>query len=226
MPAPGSKLALDRARLVLGLPSSANAEEARVAFRAAAKRAHPDRPGGDAERFREIVAAYRALQTAPQLPARIVVPPAAFVEISARIALEGGEAEAFLSDGRRLRTRIAAGSRHGDRLRIAGVRVTVRIVSDEALQVRGSDLWITACVASYLLDDGGRASVETPLGRKVLWISGKAAERRLIRLEGEGLPARGRHPLGSLFIRLAPETGVQEGPARAKLREFAAAWAA
>ena len=45
-----------------------------------------------------------------------------------------------------------------------------------------------------MLDRGGRASVATPLGEKVLWISRKIAERGLVRLEGQGLPARERPP--------------------------------
>ena len=55
---------------------------------------------------------------------------------------------------------------------------------------------------------------------------GKIAERRLVRLEGQGLPARGDYPAGSLFIRLLPDTGEPESPARAQLKKFAAAWAA
>ena len=133
----------------------------------------------------------------------------------------------MLADGRRIRARIPAGARHGERLRVAGgFKVAVRIAVDETLQVRGSDLWITSQVAAYLLDHGGRAVVQTPLGEKALWISGKIAERRLIRLEGQGLPARGPHSQGCLFVRLASDAGAPESPARAQLRAFAAAWAA
>ena len=54
----------------------------------------------------------------------------------------------------------------------------------------------------------------------------EVAERRLVRLGGQGLPARGAHGQGSLFIRLVPDTGAPESAARAQLRRFAAAWAA
>ncbi|MGH6957107.1 MAG: DnaJ C-terminal domain-containing protein, partial [Caulobacteraceae bacterium] len=102
----------------------------------------------------------------------------------------------------------------------------VRIVSEPDAQVRGSDVWITAPVAASALARGGRVRVETLLGAKVLWISQRIAERRLVRLEGQGLPASQGRAAGSLYIRLAAETGLPESPARAQLRKFAAAWAA
>jgi curved DNA-binding protein len=43
---------------------------------------------------------------------------------------------------------------------------------------------------------------------------------------GQGLPARGGHAQGSLFIRLSPEAGRADSAARTLLRRFAAAWAA
>ena len=64
-----------RARAILGVSPNASPAELRRAFREAAKIAHPDRPSGDAERFREVVEAYRLLSE--QAPAdRIVQPPA------------------------------------------------------------------------------------------------------------------------------------------------------
>ena len=47
-----------------------------------------------------------------------------------------------------------------------------------------------------------------------------------MRIEGQGLPARGAHGHGSLFIRLVPDSGAPESQARVQLRKFAAAWAA
>jgi curved DNA-binding protein len=218
----------EAARHLLGLPVHAGAEEAKLAFREAAKIVHPDRPGGDADRFRQIVAAYRTLQSAPRRAA--LAGPGmgeAYVEIGPLIALRGGEATAVLADGRRLRARIPPGARHGEALRIAGgIKALVRIAIDDGLQVRGSDLWMTARIAAPVLKDGGRAVIGIPSGARTLWISRKAAERGLLRLDAEGLPARGPHPQGDLFLRLVPETGLPEGPARAQLRAFAAAWAA
>jgi curved DNA-binding protein len=219
-----------QARALLGLAPDASPHDVIGAFRIAAKQAHPDRPGGDAERFCEMLAAYRLLQSQPRLPATIrpfetpIIDP--FVEISPHIALEGGEAEAVLAHGRRQRIRVPAGARHGERLAVGADKAQVRIVCDASMQVRGSDLWVTAEIAPLLMKLGGRATVETPLGPKVLWISRKAGERGLVRLEGQGLPAREAYPQGSLFIRLVPDVGAPESAARAQLRRFAAAWAA
>jgi curved DNA-binding protein len=131
-----------------------------------------------------------------------------------------------MSDGRRQRIRVPAGARHGERLAVGADKAQVRIVCDAAIQVRGSDLWVTAEIAAPVLKQGGRAMVETPLGPKALWISAKIGERGLVRLEGQGLPAREAHPQGCLFIRLVPDVGAPESAARAQLRKFAAAWAA
>lgn len=225
-----AKLSADQARAILGLGADASPHAVIGAFRAAAKEAHPDRPGGDAARFRDVLEAYRLLQSLPRLPT--VVSPADIaaaephVEIGPLTALFGGEAEAVLAGGRRLRARIPAGARHGETLAVGKARVKVRIAAEPAVQVRGADLWVTAEVAAAVLEKGGRISVATPLGEKVLWVSGKVAERGLVRLEGQGLPARGPHPQGSLFIRLLPDTVAPESAARVQLRRFAAAWAA
>jgi len=77
-----------------------------------------------------------------------------------------------------------------------------------------------------LLDQGGRVSLETPLGPRDVWITRKASARGLIRLAGDGLPARGRHRQGDLFIRLQAASETASSAARTLLRRFAAAWAA
>jgi curved DNA-binding protein len=222
-------LSPDEARAILGLAPGAGAHDVIGAFRAAVKEAHPDRPGGDAVRFREILSAYRLLQSLPPAPAGADPIPrgfSAYAEIGPLVALRGGEAEALLSDGRRARAVVPAGARHGEVLEAGGERIKLRIRAETAIQVRGSDLWVTAEVRERVLREGGRTTVETPVGAKALWISGKVAERRLVRLEGQGLPARGDAPAGSLFIRLIPDTGAPESPAREQLKKFAAAWAA
>ncbi len=195
-----AKLTAEQARAILGLAPDASPHAVIGAFRVAAKAAHPDRPGGDAARFRDILAAYRLLQSLPRLPAVIPLAesPAAepHVEIEPLIALFGGEADAALTDGRRVRARIPAGARHGETISVGAAALKVRIKAEPAIQVRGSDLWVTAEVAPGVLEQGGRASVATPLGEKVLWISRKVAERGLVRLEGQGLPARGAPSAG------------------------------
>ena len=221
----------DEARAILGLPRDSGPEALMGAFRAAAKETHPDRPGGDAARFHEILCAYRLLQSLPRrrhaaAEETYAPAPVAYAEISPMTALLGGDAEAMLADGRRVKVAVPAGARHGERVDVGDETVRLRIRAESAVQVRGSDLWITAEVPARVLEEGGRAVVATPLGERTLWISGKVAERRLVRLEGEGLPARNGHPQGSLFIRLIPDTGAPEGVARTQLKKFAAAWAA
>lgn len=227
-------LSPDEARAILGLAPDASPHDVIGAFRAAAKESHPDRPSGDAVRFREILSAYHLLQSLPQTPPPAPPTPqapaprgfAAFAEISPMTAMQGGEAEALLPDGRRARVVVPAGARHGEVLEVAGEKIKLRIRAETAIQVRGSDLWVSVEIPTRVLDDGGRATVETPLGPQSLWITGKVAERRLVKLEGQGLPAHGDYPAGSLFIRLIPDTGAPESPARAQLKKFAAAWAA
>src|SRR5579862_8059157 len=125
-------LSPDEARAILGLAPDASAHDVIGAFRAAAKQAHPDRPGGDAVRFREILSAYRLLQSLPRTPPPTpaqAVPRgfSAYAEIGPLVALGGGEAEALLADGRRLRVVIPAGARHGEVLRVSGENIKLRI---------------------------------------------------------------------------------------------------
>ena len=219
-----------QARKLLGLDVLASPAELRRAFREAAKRAHPDRVGGDTSQFREVVAAFHRLNR--PLPERIIQPPATrtatpdILTISPAIALQGGAVRHRLPDGRVLSIRLPAGLRSGDAVRAGGVILSVALRSDPAMLVRGDDLWITAPVAPAVLAAGGRISVETPLGRRILWVDAKAAARGLLRLPGQGLPARGRHARGCLFIRLRAGEAAADSAARTLLRRFTAAWAA
>jgi curved DNA-binding protein len=226
-------ISLKVAREALGVGPFFTAGELRRAFRDAAKRAHPDRPGGGAERFRQVVEAYHRLQAAQPGAERIIQPPAArppepaVLRIDPLVALRGGAAELRLADGRRLRIRLPPGLRSGDTVRAGGVELTVVLYGAPEMLVRGDDLWLTAAVPPRLLEAGGRVAIDTPLGRRVVWLTKKAGERKLVRLVGQGLPARGAHRQGHLFLRLAPaRPGQADSAARALLRRFTAAWAA
>lgn len=220
-------LAPSDARAILGLGALPTAHEVRRAFREAAKRAHPDRPGGDAARFRMVLEAYRVLQTdgALKLP-----PPDPAPEVPLTItpaeALLGGDHDTRLADGRTLRITLPAGLRHGERLRAGKALFTIAIAADGDTLVRGDDLWTTAIIAPHVLAEGGRVAVETPLGRRIVWVTRKAGERGLVRLEGQGLPARAGYPDGALFLRLTADETPAESEARQRLKRFAAAWAA
>lgn len=225
-----------RAREVLGVSANAAAAEVRRAFRSAAKQVHPDRPGGDAARFREVVEAYHLLQSASAEPARAaprfraaaarVRPRSAepVLAISPGVALCGGEVEHELGDGRRVRLRLPAGLRAGDKVRADGTELEVVVRGDGQTVVRGDDVWIIAKISPRLLAEGGRLCLETALGRRVVWITPKAVEEGLIRLQGQGLPARGRRRQGHLFVRLIPDPAAESAGDRR--RRFAAEWAA
>jgi len=146
--------------------------------------------------------------------------------ISPLVALQGGAASHRLADGRTIRVRLPAGLRTGDNVRAGGASLTVAITSDAAMLVRGDDLWISVTVDPRTLVEGGRIALETPIGRRIVWVTRKAGERGLVRVVGQGLPARGSHPEGHLFVRLAAKRGQADSAARALLRRFTAAWAA
>jgi curved DNA-binding protein len=222
------EMTLKMAREVLGVSSLSTPDEIRVAFRDAAKRAHPD-SGGDEAAFRQIVQAYERLRNPEDEPAAPAAAapdaPSATLEVPPQIALDGGRVEYRDLDGRTIRISVPEGLRTGDRIRAAGRTFSVYIRAEDGVLVRGDDLWITVKVGAATLRKGGRIALDTPLGRRHVWIDAKAAARGLVCLEGQGLPARGPHARGHLFLRLSAETARSDSPALALLRRFSAAWA-
>lgn len=229
------------ARQMLGLRGAASPAELRRAFRQAAKSVHPDRPGGDPEAFRRLVSAYDLLREAAAKPDRFIQPPATqarpraaprpvidpkTLSIPPVVAFAGGPVEHRLADGRCLRINCPPGLRAGDRLRAGGEILTIAVRGDGALMVRGDDIWITVRLERALLEQGGRIQVDTPLGPQDIWVTRKALERGLVRLDSRGLPARGRRRQGDLFVRLEAADESASSAARTLLRRFAAAWAA
>ncbi|MDR6626319.1 DnaJ domain-containing protein [Caulobacter segnis] len=232
MTAKGPVLTLFAARALLGVGPDADDRALRKAYREAAKRAHPDRPTGDAALFRDVQAAYRLLQDAlarpTNFPPTLAAPPVAdraFLDIDIATAVAGG-AEELSIDGRRLRLKLPAGLRAGDKVRLMDVLFEVRHRPLDGALVRGDDLWLTGKVAPRVLAEGGRVEADTPLGPRQAWISTKAADRGLVRLTGQGLPARANHRAGDLFLRLEARESEKDSLARSLLRRFAAAWAA
>src|SRR5262245_42318902 len=168
MPTHGLSPSLIDARAVLGVGPLATQTQIRQAFRDAAKRVHPDRPGGDAARFRRVIDAYRALQGEALAIAGPAMAAMVALSITPTQALLGGERETPLADGRVIRLRLPAGLRHGDRVRAGTALFEIVIASDGDTLVRGDDLWTTAKVAAPILSEGGRVSVETPIGRRIV----------------------------------------------------------
>lgn len=234
MSSPTSSLAaemtLKMAREVLGVSSLSTPAEIQRAYRQACKRAHPDQ-GGDEGAFLQVTEAYRRLTDpaptpAPARPApRRADPPVDDrLTITPALAVNGGVARHCLTDGRRLRIKVPPGLRNGDHVRAGDLKLEIYVRAEAGVLVRGNDVWVTTHVEPALLKRGGRVAVDTPHGRKGAWVTAKGATHGLVKLEGLGLPARGRHPPGHLYIRLA-QTAADDSLAANLLRRFAAAWA-
>lgn len=209
---------------VLGVSGDADADALRAAFRAAAKGAHPDHHGGDGEQLRLIIEAYRTLR--PKAGALRHIAPHK-LKISPAEAMLGGWRPLALADGREVSVRLPPGLRDGEALSVEGQPHTVAIVGQDGQGVLGDHLCVTAEVSVALCAIGGRLMVDTPLGPQSIWVSAEAGAQGLARVHGLGLPARGRHGQGDLFVRLVSvEAPAVETPAEAKLRRFSAEWAA
>ncbi len=150
--------------------------------------------------------------------------PPVLLPITPHLAATGGEAEHVTSDGRRLRIVLPPGLRAGDRFRAEDTEFEAIVRGDGMTIVRGDDLWITVAVDPKILSQGGRVTCDTPHGRRVVMISRKAAAQGLVRLQGQGLPPRGRHRQGHMFLRLEP--GESRSAARDILRKLTGGWAA
>lgn len=227
---------MDSYRL-LGLEGPVADEALKAAFRAAIKAARPDMPGGDADRFRRVIAAARLIQaTAPARPA-LAAPratasrptPTPAVALTPAQALKGGTVEVRLGV-RRLRVRTPAGVRTGDHVRLRGgaadggdlyLPVLIRVA--DGLTVIGDDIYMTAPVGRRILTEGGRLEIETHAGPRSAWITPGLASSVRLRLRDLGLPARGKRAAGHLFVGLEP---VEDVPSAAEhlLARFTRVW--
>jgi curved DNA-binding protein len=220
----------EEARRILGVGAGVIGEPLRRAYLTAVKASHPDRPGGDAGRLRAVIAAYTLLKALPPTLAGGLTAPALFADplvISPFVAVTGGSVTTPLSSGRRVSIALPAGLRHGDKVRVDGRVWVVSVRAEAGASVLGDHLCLTVEVDRGVLGHGGRVAVATPAGEQVVWISRAAAIRGFVRLPGLGLPARGAHSRGHLFVRLRESSADPvERASRDLLRRFAAAWAA
>ncbi len=242
---------VERARSRLGMTAGdvLTAEALAAAFRRAALAAHPDRPGGDADRFRAVVEAYRLLKRAdvactaqastlrPQfvVPNEVAARPAPSGVISARVeidpltAVRGGLVSLTVA-GRARRARVPAGVRQGDRLRLMlrggeVVLVTVGVRDSDDLSLQGADLHQDVAVHPRKLAEGGRLTVQTHAGPRDLWLARvRPAALRYV-LKDLGLPSLNGRSAGRLIVRLIP-SAAEPTPAEAMLDRFEADWAA
>lgn len=220
---------LRRARAVLGVSAADGPEALRAAFRRGVMANHPDRAGGDAARMREVIEAYGLLKAPPAehraapASAPVAAPSAPQLAITPTQAAFGGEVLVTLAGDRQVKVALPAGLRQGDTVRVDGAPLVVRVGREAGMMLRGDDLWLTAEMPPSAAR-GGRIALSTPAGPREVWIDRRDMARGVLRLSGHGLPARGPHGTGDLFIQLrVAEPGVSG--VRVRLRAFQAAWA-
>ncbi len=229
-----STLTSREALALLGLDRGASPETLKAAFRAAAKAARPERAEGDSEKLRKVIEAYRLLQRL-QVGREALAAPAStdlMLEISVAEACGGLARSVRLPNGKTLGLRLPAGLRNGDPVRLArqgaegaDLILTVRVRPEPHLRVDGDDVHMTVQVDPRILEDGGRILVSTPAGDRSVWAPRGLADPRRLRLKGQGLPPRGAHERGHLFVTLEPGLATEQPPrAREMLRRFASVW--
>jgi len=229
---------------VLGLADQAEPRQLRDAYLTAVKAAHPDKPGGDAERLRRVIEAYEMLRDrrAPDpVPAfgpgsgevaspTAPTPKPSFrkLEITPLEAVFGGVRSVPMRGSGDVSVRLPPGLRNGDLIGVSGVVMTVAIANDDRATFVGDNLCIRVQADRALLAAGGDLEVPTPAGPLQIQVSRQDAARGLVRVDGARLPAQGRHAQGHLFIKLERPVVAAEGETRTRvmLRRFAAAWAA
>jgi curved DNA-binding protein len=218
---------------LLGLTGPADGAALTAAFRVAVKAAHPSASGGDEDRFRRVIAAWRLLQSQETRLLSLAAPSpppssAPVVSIGPMEAIHGGRVAVRLAGGT-IDIRLPRGLRSGERLRLRGaggdgsdVHLPVLIRGADGLSAIGDDLYMTFAVPPRLLEDGGRLEIETHAGPRSVWLVGEPQPMRL-RIKGLGLPARGPRPQGHLFVTLQPS---EDAPSAAEdlLVRFARVW--
>ncbi|WP_441456832.1 DnaJ C-terminal domain-containing protein [Brevundimonas sp. M-11_2] len=212
-------LTLENAWTLLGLTGPVGSEGLASAFRTAVKTARPDLPGGDAERFRNVIAAYRLLQAqtlalpAPQTHLKatpFIRPPApsSLLALTPMQAISGGCVRVTLG-ARILLVHTPPGVRTGDRIRLkrggadgGDALLPILIRPADGLSVLGGDLFMDWAVPQRMMDDGGRIEIQTHAGLRSSWLVPDMVEPVRLRLKGLGLPARGNRAAGDLFVKL------------------------
>lgn len=250
-----SSLTINQARALIGVSGPLEPQALSSAFRAAVKAARPDMPGGDAERFRQVIDAYRLIQKQGGGRPALASPEAMsgardgersdvrpVVAISPMQALAGGKVEARIG-ARRLSVSVVPGVRTGDHLRLRGagaverldedadqakaaggdLYLTVLIRAEDGLAAVGDDLHMNWPVEPRVLRDGGRVEIETFAGTRSAWVTPGVTEPVRLRLRGLGLPARGRHGAGHLFVTLMASEDVPSA-AEHLLSRFSRVW--
>lgn len=229
-------LSVEEACRLLKLDAPAAGDALSAAFRRAAKATHPDRDGGDAERFCLVLEAYHLLQRhglaapdrAPIMPRPLRALPSWLV-ITPLQAMFGAGVR-LEANGAGLLVRVPPGVRSGDHVHLPGYaapmnRIPVLIRPADGICVLNGDLFITARVPHRYLRDGGRIEIDTPLGPKAAWLVPDMVEPVRLCFRGQGLPARGKRPAGDLFVKLEGNEDMSSA-AEDMLERFTRLWTA
>lgn len=228
---------------LLGLKGPVGGDPLKAAFRSAAKAARPDQ-GGDEEKFRRVIEAYRLLQAletaraplstprpAQARPAPPPEPERPTLEITPTEAMLGLVRQVEVARGRALGLRLPAGLRAGETVRLAGqgqdgrdLLLTVAISPEGGMRVIGDDLWLDWPVDGLVLSLGGRIRVATPTGEHSVTVPAALPAPYRLRLKDKGLPDRDGKPRGHLFLTLKAAAQSKTDPAGERLGRFKRAW--
>lgn len=220
------RITIEMARRILAVDKKCDANALRAAFNKAVKASHPDH-GGTEQSLTRTLEAYRVLeawQTAADATFESADPASQRLEISLAVAMKGGRTVTRLADGRRISLTLPAGLRNGDKVSAAGEVLSIQTHARPDAFISGDDLCVTVRTTPLVLQEGGRLRVRTPTGSCLVWVPKQVGTNRIVRILGKGLPARGRHPQGSLIIKLVVGKPAKETAAKSKLKRFATSW--
>ena len=233
----GDALLLAKAQSLLGVSGPLTPQALSAAFRVAVKAARPDLPGGDVERFRQVIDAYHLLQNQPlalpsphrPTPFDAPPPPRPTLALTPLQALYAREIKVRIGE-KIMRVRLPSGLRTNDRVRLKScgdegkdLLLPVLIRSGNGLTVLGPDLFMDWHVPSRLISDGGRIEIQTHAGPRHAWLVPDMVEPVRLRFEGLGLPGRDDRPTGDLFVRLI-SSEEQPSAAADMLKRFSQVW--
>jgi curved DNA-binding protein len=222
------RITVEAARRILGVDKFCDAAALRAAFNKTVKASHPDH-GGSEQALTRTLEAYRVLeawQGAADASFTAADTGSQRLEISLAVAMKGGKTVTRLADGRRIALTLPAGLRNGDRISAGGEVLSVRSRGRPDAFISGDDLCVTVRTTPAVLREGGRLRIRTPTGSCMVWVPKQIGTNRIVRILGKGLPPRGRHPQGSLIIKLVVGKPGKETGAKSKLKRFASDWAA
>ena len=233
----GDALLIAQAQSLLGVSGPLTPQALSTAFRVAVKAARPDLPGGDVERFRQVIDAYHLLQNQPlALPAprpttpfAAPPPPRPTLSLTPLQVLRAREVQVEVG-GKTLRVHLPQGLRTNDRVRLKSsgaeaqdLILPVLIRPADGLSVLGADLFMDWQVPTRMIRDGGRIEVQTHSGPRHAWLVPDMVQPVRLRFPGLGLPGRAERPAGDLFVKLIARD-EQPSAAADMLKRFSQVW--